>query len=387
VPGQPPARVNLRQLWWLLLLIVAIFVIIGWRLFAPVLHEQGVTQAEQPGGQLNGFDLSTCLVDRALIVRGAPLQDAIPPLVEPPVWQGGEVAGINEQWRRERHMKALVVNDAVIGVELNSEVRAYPVCILNWHEVANDTLGGEAIAVVYCPLTASAAVVRRTEAGRSLELAASGLLYNSNTLLYDRHADAAQASLYSQLNLRAVAGPAAAAGEALEQLPAELTLWGDWLARHPATTVLSLETGFSREYDADTYGNYYDRAALRFPVAPLPPADGPALMARCLAVRTATGWRIYSRDDVLAQMGAGDTWEQDGLRFQRARSTAAVVPDETWVERADGAPVISTPGLWFALHAFMPDAELCTVADGAGEERRHSARLLSARCVVGSASQ
>jgi hypothetical protein len=356
----PPVRPSLRQLWWLPVIGLVLLALILWRVLAPALNNPELARAtaKNVADKYNGFSLSTCSVDRALIAKGAVSREAIPPLVDAPLWQGNAVAGINEHWRRERHMKALVANDQVIGVSINGEARAYPVCILNWHEVADDLLGGEAIAVTYCPLTASAVVAQRELDGHVLELAASGLLYNSNSLLFDKQAGAGRASLYSQLDLRAVSGPAAQAGVVLKQLPAELTLWGDWLARHPETTVLSLETGFTREYDADTYGNYYDRGMLRFPTAPRPSTDGLALMARCLAVQSTAGWRIYPHAYLLERIGAGASWGQDGLVFTVARGTASIIQPELHVADSTGASMISTPGLWFALQTFLPDAVL-----------------------------
>ena len=109
------------------------------------------------------------------------------------------------------HGRFLVPGDLVIGLSLHGEARAYPLEILALHEVCNDTLGGEPILVTYQPLCDSAVVFERRVDGHTREFGVSGLLYNSNLLMYDRHPEQPQdESLWSQLQFRALAGPAAA---------------------------------------------------------------------------------------------------------------------------------------------------------------------------------
>jgi hypothetical protein len=88
-----------------------------------------------------------------------------------------------------------------------------------WHEAANDVVGGTPIAVTYCPLCNSPLVFDRRVAGRTLEFGVSGLLYESNVLLYDRAASGGAESLWNQIQMRAVTGPAARAGQSLRLLP------------------------------------------------------------------------------------------------------------------------------------------------------------------------
>ena len=357
---QPPApRISLHQFWWLILAGSILLIIVLWQVLGPALNAPEVErQALTESGGTNGFKLDSFLGNRELVAKGAASRSAIPPLVEPPSWDGVEVESINKRWRRERHMKALVPNDPVIGVELNGKARAFPICILNWHEVVDTTLGGEPIAVTYCPLTASAAVYARRADGITLELAATGLLYNSNTLLYDRQALMGEESLYCQLTGNALSGGVDEAGTSLERIPFELTLWGDWLERHPASTVLSLETGFTRDYEADAYGNYYDRGRVRFPVDPLPVTDWPDLMERCIAVPESGGWAVYPHSYIIEQYGAGQEWRVHGLVFNVLHPTSPAQPPEIRVTAGDGKAVDDISALWFALYALLPDARL-----------------------------
>ena len=155
-----------------------------------------------------GFDVTTCLIPQDQIVTGALKKDALLALVDPPVIDGDKIPDLNAQL----YGKYLVPSDRVIGVEINGESRAYPLLVLNCHEIVNDTLGGVAIAVTYNPLCDSIVVFEREVAGETLEFGVSGLLYNSNLMMFDRRPDAQGESLWSQLLGRAVAGPAAESG-------------------------------------------------------------------------------------------------------------------------------------------------------------------------------
>jgi len=145
----------------------------------------------------------------------------------------------------------------VIAVEINDEAAAYPLGILNWHEAVNDTVGGRPIAVTYCPLCDSAAVVDRrvkTDEGKTitLEFGISGFLYNSNMVMYDRQTN----GLWSQVFMRAMTGPLA--GTKLDHLPVRVVKFSQFLAEHPEGEVLTTDTGHARNYDANPYQRYFE---------------------------------------------------------------------------------------------------------------------------------
>ena len=75
--------------------------------------------------------------------------------------------------------------------------------------------------------------------GAPVEFGTSGLLYRSNKLMYDRKTG----TLWRQFVGEPVVGPLVGSGVRLKMLPLSLTTWGDWVAEHPDTTVLSLDTG------------------------------------------------------------------------------------------------------------------------------------------------
>ena len=208
-----------------------------------------------PGvGFPGSFDIENPIIPAEEIRSGGPPKDGIPALTDPSLVSAAGAGYLSDQ-------------DLVVGVNLDGETRAYPLRILVWHENANDTVGQTPIAVTYCPLCQSTMVFDRRVGGQTREFGISGLLYNSNVLLYDRQEDPKQESLWSQGELRAVSGPAAKAGLRLTLLPSDLTTWGDWKARHLDTQVLSLETGHRRSYGQDPYAGYFASDELMFPVA------------------------------------------------------------------------------------------------------------------------
>ena len=161
-------------------------------------------------------------------------RDAIPALTDPALQPIAEA-----DW--------MTPDDRVIEVVINGEAVAAPLRILNWHEVANMTVGGEPVAATYCPLCDSATLISRRHtledgSARVLEFGVSGALYNSNVLMYDR----TDMALWSQLGMRAVSGPHA--GTSLEHLPARIIPWGRFLLEHPEGAVISVETGHERDY-------------------------------------------------------------------------------------------------------------------------------------------
>ncbi|MDA0351507.1 MAG: DUF3179 domain-containing (seleno)protein [Chloroflexi bacterium] len=137
--------------------------------------------------------------------------------------------------------------DVVYGVFLNGEAHAYPERILGWHEVVTDEVGGRPLVVTHCVPCGGAVAYNATASdGVAYEFGNSGLVYHSRRLFYDHQTQ----SLWDQLTGDAIAGDAFAAGASLSTVPLLRTTWAEWAGRHPNTTVLSLDTGVVRNYDA-----------------------------------------------------------------------------------------------------------------------------------------
>jgi len=158
----------------------------------------------------------------------------------------------------------LLDTDLVFGVEINGDVRAYPLRIMGWHEMFNDVIGGVPVALAYCTLCGSGILYDTRVEGREkpFVFGSSGLLYRSNKLMFDRETN----SLWNQYSGEPVSGPLVDSGIKLNILPVTITSWESWRTLHPDTTVLSLETGHIRNYDSGfVYHDYFSSPGLMFP--------------------------------------------------------------------------------------------------------------------------
>jgi hypothetical protein len=183
------------------------------------------------------------------IVSGGPPPDGIPSVDNPKFLSVVDAS------------KFLKDSDLVVGLSLNGETRAYPLLILVWHEIVNDKVGGVPIAVTYCPLCFTTQVFNRTISGQAVQFGTSGKLYNNNLVMYDR----LSGSLWSQALGEGIVGNHA--GESLKRIPFDVAYWKDWKQLYPNSMVLSTDTGFTRPYGADPYGDYYASDQLFFPIS------------------------------------------------------------------------------------------------------------------------
>jgi hypothetical protein len=198
-------------------------------------------------------------VPESELSRGA-RKDAIPAIVDPAF--GEDWSGIEVERRDEFGNDAgtaevrLQPDDPVIGVSRAGEARAYPLRILNWHEVVNDSLGGP-LLVTYCPLCGSGMTAERTVNGEETVFGVSGLLWRNDLVMYDE----ATESLWSQILATAIRGEET--GTTLTLVPSTLTTWGEWRESHPGTVVLrpppeshTVVGRVDRDYSRNPYGGY-----------------------------------------------------------------------------------------------------------------------------------
>lgn len=155
-------------------------------------------------------------------------------------------------------------DDLVFGVSINGDARAYPLRIMGWHEMFNDVIGGQPVALAYCTLCGSGILFDTSVEGQDkpFVFGSSGLLYRSNKLMYDQQTH----SLWNQFTGEPVTGDLAFSGIRLKTLPVAITTWAAWVAANPETTVLSLNTGFRRDYGSGVvYRDYFASPDLMFP--------------------------------------------------------------------------------------------------------------------------
>lgn len=281
-----------------------------------------------------GFYVGNSLVPVGELRSGGPPKDGIPALTNPPFIPGPAASFLGP-------------NDPVIGFASQSQARAYPLKILTHHEIVNDRVGRQSIAVTYCPLCDSAAIFDRRTPFGELEFGVSGLLYNSNVLMYDRHNR--PESLWSQMMAGGISGPGV--GKQLRTLPVELTTWRDWFSRHPETTVILPREDNQREYDRNPYARYFNRPQLMFPVRPL--SNRFPLKTPVLGVWTENAARAY----VTASFGREPREVTDMLDGKNIKLVFNPRAASLRVAEADDG-VNWMYSFWFAWYAFHPRTDV-----------------------------
>ena len=319
-----------------------------------------------------------------IVWGGVPAVDGIPSLDDPPFVSAAD-AGYLEP------------DELVFGVSINGDSRAYPLRIMNWHEMANDTVGGVPVALAYCTLCNSAILFDRRLDGQVLTFGSSGLLYRSNKLMFD----SATHSLWNQFTGVPVVGELVGQDVQLQVLAVVRTSWEEWRREHPDTRVLDLETGHVRAYlepgtPGAVYAGYFASPYLMFP-AFLPQASQPIpAKAEVFVLALSDGpddARAYPLF-VVEQLGVindavGDTpvvvvrdqgggvraYERpEGVEFTFApvgapRGQLVDAQGNAWTagetnlttDAPEGQPLLRLPGhvaYWFAFAAFRPDATL-----------------------------
>ena len=171
------------------------------------------------GKDQSPFDVSRHSVPIEEILPGGPPKDGIPALNRPKFVSTSD------------GNKFLKKHDRVLAIEYNGVAKAYPIRILNWHEVVNDDFDGKPVVVTWCPLCLSGIVYDPKNEGNKLTFGVSGKIYKSNLLMYDHETG----SRWSQMQQRAITGPLS--GPVLGMLPAEHSTWEHWRAQHPETLI------------------------------------------------------------------------------------------------------------------------------------------------------
>jgi hypothetical protein len=274
--------------------------------------------------------------------------------------------------------------ERVLGVALGGDVRAYPQRILVQHEIVNDVVGGEPVAVTYCPLTGTAQGFYRG----GTEFGVSGRLVNSNLIMWDRAADVRWPQIAATGievgGRRDADGADRYVGQSLREFRVVWTTWRRWRNRHPGTLVLTEETGSAKNYNRDPYGSYeppvsghYSTDAGRQPNFPLLAYDGAESKRVVVGARTAAGAVAFDKralmeasvltgelgdTPVVAVADEGITTgyvyaNPEGLDVERDGDAYAVdgtsaPPEELPLERR-----LAFDAMWFAWHGFYPDTE------------------------------
>ncbi len=180
------------------------------------------------------------IIDLRELIPGGPPKDGIPAIFKPKYEAQTEAS----EWLDDK--------EPVIAVEINNEERAYPLSILIWHEIVNDKLADVPIAVTFCPLCYSALVYDRRILGMQPYFGVSGLLRNSDLVMYDNLSE----SFWQQFTGEAIVGEMV--GNKLKQIPSQIISFKQFKDAYSDGTVLSKETGYQKEYGKNPYVGYDD---------------------------------------------------------------------------------------------------------------------------------
>jgi hypothetical protein len=266
------------------------------------------------------------------IFSGGPPRDGIPSIDRPKFIAANKVDFLGD-------------DDIVIGLVRGDTARAYPTRILIWHEIVNDVIAEDAVAVTYCPLCGTAMVFERKTGGKLRTFGVSGLLYRSDVLMFDRESE----SLWSQLAMKAVSGPAV--GTELTWLPSEHLTWKAWREKYPHGEVLSTDTGFGRNYQREAYAAYFSSDKTMFPVPH---------KRRELPDKT---WVIGIVIDGTAKAyPVGDLPTDNAIKDKVGSKQVVVRYDAEkrypQITGPDGEQIPSVVAFWFAWQAFYPETGL-----------------------------
>ncbi|MGQ0796533.1 MAG: DUF3179 domain-containing protein, partial [Methanobacteriota archaeon] len=289
-------------------------------------------------------------------------KDAIPAILAPS-FDADNPSWLSDGWR-------------VIGLEIDGDARAYPIAILNWHEIVNDVVGGNAVAVTFCPLCGTAIVFDRTVGSSSLTFGVSGKLYRNDLGMYDHQTE----SHWAQLLGESILGEHH--GTRIGTYSSSTMPWADWRADHPTTRLLDRprdEAGnFLRNYNADPYAGYAGSESVYFPQTNVAPYDRLHPKELVLGVALGGDARAYPlsvlRDrpvvnDVLGGIpllvthadGVLKAWERGNRTFVASGDAAAVDEAGNTYDRLTGmgssGPLVEIPAVtafWFAWFDFFP---------------------------------
>lgn len=246
-------------------------------------------------------DTSRRSIELDELALGGPGKDGIP-AIHDPRFVSVEDAAV---W--------LEAKEPVIVIRQGDEVQGYPLQILMWHELVNDTVAGVPILVSYCPLCNSAVVFDRRVGGRTYEFGVSGMLRDSDMVMYDRETD----SLWQQITGEGIVG--AMTGQQLKMIASQTIPFRLLMEQHPDAKILSRDTGYARAYGENPYVGYESTEQLMFPARR---SSGVRLKERLVAIvrdgrAKAYPFELLRRSGVVGDEIGGDPYViffREGMR-------------------------------------------------------------------------
>lgn len=287
-----------------------------------------------PAQMKNGFDLGNALVEPDTILHGGPPRDGIPALDDPVFVEPSDTL----PWRAD---------DLVMTLDMDGQSYAYPVGIMNWHEIVNHDIGNRPVLVTFCPLCGTGMIFDPVVDGEALTFGVSGLLHNSDLLMYDHQT----LSLWSQIPGKAIAGPMA--GKTMDRIQGRHELWGKWLQRDAGERhVLSTDTGHQRDYQRSPYGDYGYSDRVYFPVSAESRQYHPKTWV--IGLELAGEARVWP----FPELEAVSTPLDDVIGGQAVTVHYDPEVPSAWVVDDSGQELPTTRAFWFAWYTFHPETTI-----------------------------
>jgi len=313
-----------------LVLLVCVFFISPSAIAEP--NRPGNPRGYSPDALLEVFNLTQADSDVAFdsLMQACAARDCIPS-IDQPVY----VATHDVDYLRD--------DDLVMTLSHNGITRAYPIRILDHHEIVNDVFGADPIAITYCPLCGSGLAFDRRQDGQVLEFGVSSLLHNSDLVMYDRQTE----SLWQQITGEAFAGKSR--GSQLKALPLSMVTWSDWRAQYPNAEVLTVEGVRTDSYQKTAYGDYAESERIYMPVS--------ATDARLHPKRMILGMEIGEQAIAIDSewLAEEKSWSDDS----RGKKLLVTMNDTGEVKASfDNKPITVHNMYWFAWYTFHPNTAL-----------------------------
>jgi hypothetical protein len=237
-----------------------------------------------------------------------------------------------------------------LDVEVDGEHRFYPYQILVWHEIVNDSFDNVPVLISYSPLTDTGMAFRRDPNGEALTFSVSDFLWNNNSVLTDTQTN----SHWIQVLGKAVDGERS--GTVLAPVMARTMSWSAWKQANPKGEVLSRETGVSRDYTRNPYGNYASTPAIWYGLTSVDSRLN--AKTRVYTVSVGTSRAVYAEDELMKAGNVRETVDNVPIEvtFDEDLGTARAYRLE--MNGEPGEELVVTRGFWFLWSAAYPGVHL-----------------------------
>lgn len=323
-----------------IVLVVMFFAALLWGAFA-----DDTPPASAPGAWVSEWpntDFTRTSIAYGEIQSGGPSKDGIPAIDHP-------------TFRPIRDVSDIPDTEPAIVLTVNGETKVYPLRILTWHEIVNDTIGGVPVVVTYCPLCNAGIVFDARLKGRVLTFGTTGKLRNSDLVMYDRQTE----SWWQQFSGEGIVGEST--GQVLRILPSRMEAFGRARERAPQALVLAPESGSQRPYGQNPYVGY-DTAKQPFLYVGELPKDVEPMMR--VIVVDGQAWALplvrkkgrIDYGDLIIEWAAGQNSALDARSIAHGRDVGNVTVKRKGA--GDLSDVVHHVTFAFVFHAFHPDGKI-----------------------------